>query len=65
MANVFKGLKSEEAAHGVRFIEKYRSYVINYNLGQDIVEDYIEKHTGEENNPDKCWELFSTLLSTP
>jgi hypothetical protein len=55
----------EEAARSMRFIEKYRSYVINYNLGQDIVEDYIEKHTGSEDCPDKRWELFFTLLSTP
>ncbi len=54
-----------EAAHVVRFIEKYRSYVINYSLGQDIVEDYIEKRGGTENYPDKCWELFYELLSTP
>lgn len=55
----------EEAAHIVRFIEKYRSYVINYNLGQDMVKDYIEKRGGTENYPDKCWELFYKLLSTP
>ena len=28
----------------VSFIEKYRSYVINYNLGMDIVKDYIERN---------------------
>jgi len=49
----------------VSFIEKYRSYVINYNLGMDIVKDYIERNGGTENNPSKRWELFERLLSTP
>jgi len=49
----------------VSFIEKYRSYVINYNLGMDIVKDYIERKGGTENNSAKRWELFEHLLSTP
>jgi hypothetical protein len=49
----------------VSFIEKYRSYVINYNLGMDIVKDYIERKGGKENNSAKRWELFEHLLSTP
>ena len=49
----------------VSFIEKYRSYVINYNLGMDIVKDYIERNGGTENNLGKRWELFEHLLSTP
>ena len=32
----------ERAAQRVRFIEQYRGYVINYNLGQDLVREYIE-----------------------
>lgn len=49
----------------VSFIEKYRSYVINYNLGMDIVKDYIERNGGAESNSAKRWELFEHLLSTP
>jgi hypothetical protein len=49
----------------VSFIEKYRSYVINYNLGMDIVKDYTERNGGTENNSAKRWELFEHLLSTP
>ena len=38
------GLSSRERAEqSVRFIEQYRSYVLNYSLGQDIVRDYIER----------------------
>ena len=56
-------LRTEESADKyVSFIEKYRSYVINYNLGMDIVKDYIERNGGTENNPAKRWELFETFI---
>ena len=55
----------ERADKDIDFYEKYRSYVINYNLGMDIVKDYIERNGGKENNSAKRWELFEHLLSTP
>lgn len=59
-------LRTKESADKyVSFIEKYRSYVINYNLGMDIVKDYIERNGGDENNTIKRWELFEHLISTP
>ena len=30
----------------IKFIKRYRSYVINYNLGEDMVRRYIEKRSG-------------------
>ena len=47
------------------FIEKYRSYVINYNLGLDMVRQFVEKQGGTAENPDKRWVLFEELLSNP
>ena len=32
----------------VKFIEKYRSYVINYNLGQDLVREWVEREAGPD-----------------
>lgn len=59
-------LRTKESADKyVSFIEKYRSYVINYNLGMDIVKNYIKKNGGTSNNPTKRWELFEYILSTP
>ncbi len=55
----------EKAQQRIKFISVYRSYVINYNLGQDIVKEYIEKHGGTSTNPEKRWELFEHLLTTP
>jgi hypothetical protein len=34
------------AEQRVRFIDQYRSYVINYNLGKDLVARYIESQVG-------------------
>jgi hypothetical protein len=49
----------------VRFIEHYRSYVINYNLGEDMVRHYIEGQGGTADQPDKRWRAFEQLLSSP
>jgi hypothetical protein len=55
----------ERAEKNISFIETYRSYVINYNLGMDIVKNYIEHNGGTEKNQEKRWELFQYILSTP
>ena len=51
------------AAQRVKFIEKYRSYVINYNLGMDLVRQYVERRA--EGDAEKRWEVFAELLSSP
>jgi hypothetical protein len=53
------------AAQRVKFIDQYRSYVINYNLGKDMIARYIEGHGGTESNPQRRWELFAQLVSSP
>jgi hypothetical protein len=53
------------AAQRVRFIDQYRSYVINYNLGKDIVRRYIESRGGAADNPQRRWQEFERLLSSP
>ncbi len=57
-------LKSPElAARQVRFIRKYRSYVINYNHGLDRVRAYMERRTGGDAN--RRWREFTELISSP
>jgi hypothetical protein len=53
----------ERAQQRVRFVDQYRSYVINYNLGKDMVRRYIESRSG--GNPDRRWAVFEKLLSSP
>ena len=55
----------ERAEKSINFYDKYRSYVINYNVGQKIVGDYILKNGGIADNPDLRWKLFERILSTP
>jgi hypothetical protein len=53
----------ERARQRLRFVDQYRSYVINYNLGKDLVREYIEREAGNDRN--RRWEVFEELLSTP
>jgi hypothetical protein len=53
------------AAQRVRFFDTYRSYVINYNLGQDIVRAYVERVAGPNAAAERRWAVFVDLLSTP
>ena len=51
----------EYARKMVTFIEANRSYVINYNLGRDLVRAWIEKQGGG----DRRWAAFERLVSSP
>jgi hypothetical protein len=55
----------DRAEQRVRFIDTYRSYVINYNFGQDLVKEYIEKRGGTADHPEKRWQEFEKLISSP
>ncbi len=55
----------ERAEQRTRFMDRYRSYVINYNYGQDLVREYIEKQGGTAENPERRWDAFVKLLASP
>ena len=56
-------MEPPRAQQRVKFIQRYRSYVINYNLGEDMVRRYIEKRSGAD--PEKRWSEFAKLLASP
>jgi len=56
-------MEPARAQQRVKFIQRYRSYVINYNLGEDMVRRYIEKRSGTDT--EKRWSEFGKLLSSP
>ena len=58
-------MDEKRAKQATKFIEKYRSYVINYNLGEDMVRNYIEKRGGTEQQPEQRWRAFQELLASP
>jgi HEPN domain-containing protein len=58
-------MSPDRARQRTRFFDQYRSYVINYNLGQDLVKNYIEKRCGPSSDPDRRWKEFTNLISSP
>ncbi len=42
-------------------MDQYRSYVINYNLGKDLVKQHVEASAGTGDR----WQEFVKLLSSP
>jgi hypothetical protein len=55
-------VSSERADQSVRFTEQYRSYVINYGLGETIVRAYVER--GKPSR-DEMWRRMAKIVSEP
>jgi hypothetical protein len=60
----------ERALQRVRFFDTYRSYVINYNLGQDLVRAHVEARAATEGGgaatlAQRKWRAFIELISSP
>ena len=53
------------AQQRVRFIDTYRSYVINYNHGRELVRQHVEGKGGTADSPQRRWQVFAELLSSP
>jgi hypothetical protein len=58
-------MPADRAEQRVRFFDQYRSYVINYNYGKDLVRTYIESRGGTADHPERRWQEFEKLLSSP
>jgi hypothetical protein len=59
----FRFATRSEAEQQLRFYETYRSYIVNYRLGEDLVGQYIDRVAGVD--PDARWKAFSALLASP
>jgi hypothetical protein len=55
----------ERAAQQIKFFDQYRSYIINYTVGEDLVEHWVEAQGGTASNPERRWHLFEDLISKP
>jgi hypothetical protein len=58
-------MPKDRAEQRVRFFDQYRSYVINYNLGKDLVRRFVETRAGASAADARRWEEFEKLLSSP
>jgi hypothetical protein len=61
----FALMSADRALQRTKFFDQYRSYVINYNLGQDMVKRYIESAGGVLRRPEERWKIFEELVSSP
>jgi hypothetical protein len=55
-------LSPARAEQSVKFTDHYRSYVINYGWGKDLVRNYIERGNPEA---DERWRRMEKILSEP
>ncbi len=62
LAMKYQLVSRARAGQTLDFIDTYRGYVLNYNLGLDIVEAYIDAEVSAGLTP---WEAFEKLLTTP
>ncbi len=53
----------ERAEQNLSFVERFGTYIINYNYGQQLVKEYVERKAGDD--PEKIWEVYVELLSKP
>ena len=51
-------MSKPRAEQSIAFVDQYRSYVINYGLGQDMARAHVERQ------PDR-WRAFERLISEP
>lgn len=58
----YEFLTRERAEQSLRFAEHYRAYVLNYDLGEAHVREYIER---EADTPAERWALYVRMFSEP
>jgi hypothetical protein len=54
-----------QAEQRVRFFDQYRSYVLNYNLGKDMIAKHIDLVSGGRQDQAARWAAFEQLLASP
>ena len=54
----------DRAEQRVRFIDKNRGYVINYNVGEDLIREHMKARGAAGSGPE-AWREFERLLSSP
>ncbi|MEE4271675.1 MAG: hypothetical protein V2I67_08375 [Thermoanaerobaculales bacterium] len=59
-------LRTRPEAEGMlSAIELYRSYLVNYLFGAQMIRNYINANGGNEDNPGRRWELVREIMSSP
>jgi hypothetical protein len=62
---VYLGMTDDDARGKISFYDTYRSYIVTYYIGSDLVREYINASAGETRDPDEMWKAFADLLKLP
>jgi len=61
----YKLRSKKHAEINVNFFEQYRSYIINYYIGEELCRNWVVAKGGTDDRPEKRWAIFKELLSRP
>ena len=59
----YKLVPRDAAEQSLEFDKQYRSYVINYSVGEDLVRNYVDRMGGSD--PKARWAAYEHILATP
>jgi hypothetical protein len=62
LAQRYQLVSRERADQSLSFTEQYRSYVINYSTGEDVVRAFVERAGADQN---ARWAAYESILNQP
>ena len=62
LAQKYQLMSPERAEQSISFVDRYRSYVINYGLGLELVRAYVD---ASGKTPEARWVAMERILSEP
>jgi hypothetical protein len=62
LAQKYRLAPRDVAEQSLRFDAAYRSYVINYSVGEDLVRAYVDR---QGSDPEARWAAYVRIMSTP
>ena len=62
LAQKYRLASRDVAEQSLRFDAAYRSYVINYSVGEDLVRAYVDRHGSDQK---ARWAAYMRIMSTP
>jgi hypothetical protein len=62
LAQRYQLMSPSRAEQSVSFTDEYRSYVINYATGEDVVRAYVDRAGAD---PEARWRAYESILSQP
>ena len=62
LAQKYRLASRDVAAQSLKFDQTYRSYVINYSVGEALVRDYVDRHGHDAASR---WAAYVHIMATP